>query len=305
MLKTEIENLIFVKKNMIRSMTGFGRAVLELPTRKVSVEIRALNSKQLDLNPKIPSLYREKESEIRSILSSRLERGKIDFYISIEGSGLNNFNLNKTLAIEYAGILRNLAREIGQTSEPDYLSMVLRIPDVMSSETETLAEEEWKALERTILEAVTEMDRFRLQEGELLSVELTNRVDKITSLLEEVTPYETKRIEAKREKLQKWISEVNEKTLIDSNRLEQEMIFYIEKLDFSEEKVRLSQHCNYFLATMLEKEGNGRKLGFITQEMGREINTLGSKANDADIQKIVVQMKDELEKIKEQLANAL
>jgi len=286
-------------------MTGFGRAVLELPSRKVSVEIRALNSKQLDLSPKIPSLYREKESEIRSLISSRLERGKIDLYISVEGSGTNHFNLNRELALEYAGILKALSAEIGQPTEPDYLSMILKMPDVIGSETETLEEEEWKALEKTILEAVDALDRFRLQEGELLSLELSKRVATIVSLLEQVAPYETKRIEAKREKLQKWLTELSEKAPIDANRFEQEMIFYIEKLDFSEEKVRLSQHCNYFLATMLENEGNGRKLGFITQEMGREINTLGSKANDADIQKIVVQMKDELEKIKEQLANAL
>lgn len=305
MLKTGSENLIFVKKNMIRSMTGFGKAVLELPKYKVNVEIRALNSKQLDLNPKIPSHYREKESEIRSILSSRLERGKIDFYISVEGNVLPHFNLNQTLALEYAGILRNLARTIGQTTEPDYLSMILRMPDVLGSEIETLDDEEWKALEKTILEAVDELDRFRQQEGELLSLELKKRVDTIATLLESITPFETKRIETKREKLQKWMAELNDKVPIDTNRFEQEMIFYLEKLDFSEEKVRLNQHCNYFLVTMQEKEGNGRKLGFITQEMGREINTLGSKANDADIQKIVVQMKDELEKIKEQLANAL
>jgi uncharacterized protein (TIGR00255 family) len=286
-------------------MTGFGRAVLELPNRKVSIEIRALNSKQLDLNLKLPMIYREKESDIRTHLSSQLERGKVDCYINVESNGSTQPALNEKLALEYAEMLKNLARKMGQTQEPDYLSLVMRMPEVMNAETDGLEEEEWIALEKAILAATLELDMFRDQEGKLLSKELGERVDKIIMLLESVNPLEARRMELKREKLQKWVDEFSDKAVFDQNRFEQEMIFYLEKMDFTEEKVRLKQHCEYFKTTMQEKEGNGRKLNFITQEMGREINTLGAKANDADIQKIVVQMKDELEKVKEQLANVL
>ncbi|MEI6575789.1 MAG: YicC/YloC family endoribonuclease [Bacteroidota bacterium] len=290
---------------MIRSMTGFGRAVLELPSRKVSVEIRALNSKQMDLNVKIPSLYREKESDIRNVLSGQLERGKIDFFINIEDKAGSIHSLNENLALEYTTMLRQLAIKMGQKTEPDFLSMVMRLPDIMSSDSVKPDEEEWNSLVNTINAAVADLDQFRQNEGNLLSQELARRVSIITKLLAAVLPYEENRMVAKKEKLLKWISEFTNKTNFDQNRFEQEMIYYLEKMDFTEEKVRLTQHCDFFIETLNEAEGNGRKLGFIAQEMGREINTLGAKANDADIQKIVVQMKDELEKIKEQLANVL
>jgi uncharacterized protein (TIGR00255 family) len=223
----------------------------------------------------------------------------------VESNGSTQPALNEKLALEYAEMLKNLARKMGQTQEPDYLSLVMRMPEVMNAETDGLEEEEWIALEKAILAATLELDMFRDQEGKLLSKELGERVDKIIMLLESVNPLEARRMELKREKLQKWVDEFSDKAVFDQNRFEQEMIFYLEKMDFTEEKVRLKQHCEYFKTTMQEKEGNGRKLNFITQEMGREINTLGAKANDADIQKIVVQMKDELEKVKEQLANVL
>ena len=287
---------------MIKSMTGYGKAEAALGHKKITVEIRSLNSKQTDLAVKLPALYRPQEYEIRNLVAKRLQRGKIDVYITVELAGSqNSVTLNKQAFDEYYTQLMTLAD--GQNMawgtkavDAALLQVILRLPDVVQTETTTLSDEENHALMKAVEEALNHIEAFREQEGAILIADLLKRIDKIESLKNGVEPYEKARIRENIEAIG---------IPLDSNRLEQEMIYYIEKLDITEEKVRLQNHCNYFREVARSEEGVGRKLGFIAQELGREINTLGSKANEATMQKMVVEMKDELEKIKEQLLNIL
>jgi uncharacterized protein (TIGR00255 family) len=294
---------------MIKSMTGFGKAVLDIPGRKLTVEIKTLNSKQLDLNLKIPGYLREKEWEVRAILTQRFERGKIDFFIGTEVTGeMLSYSVNHSLAKKYHAELKSLALELQEEPFAELLAMVLKMPDVMQSSQDELNEHDWISVSRAIDDAMVQTDMFRINEGNVLEADMTKRVQGILQLLGTIEPFEKKRIIELRERLlrdlEKYTGDFNG-SAPDQNRFEQELIYYLEKLDITEEKVRLMKHCGYFLETLNEAGSQGKKLGFVTQEMGREINTLGSKAGDAEIQKIVVQMKDELEKIKEQLGNIL
>lgn len=291
---------------MIKSMTGFGKATGGQEGKKLCVEIRTLNSKQLDINTKICQLYKEKESEIRSIVAKDLERGKIDIVVYFENKeDTSNFTINKTLLIKYFEELKSISAEAKNDFPTDHFALSLRMPDVLTTGNEELSEDDWQQFLNAFNDALKQVNKFRLHEGEILEKDITERIKLVLRLLKEVTPYEKMRIETIKERIQKDIDELIGKGKTDKNRFEEELIYYMEKIDITEEKVRLKEHCGYFLETIKQPEANGRKLGFISQEIGREINTLGSKANDADIQKIVVQMKDELEKIKEQLLNIL
>lgn len=284
-------------------MTGFGKAVCELPNKKVTVEIRSLNSRQLDLNFRVAPQYRDKESEIRSLLSKSLERGKIDFSLYAESAGESSSNaINQALAMEYYREIKKLAEATGE--QTDILSLVMRMPDVLKQEKAAPDEDEWKAIMNSVIETIAAFNKFRDDEGKVLEKEFQQRIGMIKHKLEAVTELDPQRIAGIRERLNKYLEENVAPGTTDKNRFEQELIYYIEKLDITEEKLRLLTHCDYFLATMKEPS-SGRKLGFIAQEIGREINTIGSKANDAGIQKHVVDMKDELEKVKEQLLNVL
>jgi uncharacterized protein (TIGR00255 family) len=288
----------------MKSMTGSGKAICELPQKKVTVEIRSLNSRQLDLNLRMPSLYREKESEVRTEISKTVERGKVDVSVFIESASEETVaDMNKTLIAAYHKELKKIAESLGEKTD-DILSMVMRMPDVMKSERQEPDEEEWKEIYTGILEAVKAFNKFRNDEGAVLEKEFVQRIDLISKKLEEVIALDPQRAANVRERLQKSLADSAAKDAVDQNRFEQEIIYYLEKFDITEEKLRLKTHCEYFLKTMKE-DSSGRKLGFIAQEIGREINTIGSKANDAGIQKFVVEMKDELEKIKEQLLNVL
>ena len=289
---------------MIKSMTGYGKATSELPGKKITVEIRSLNSKQFDLNLRLAYLYREKEVEIRNEIAKQIERGKIDFSIYVETSGeVHSVSINKPLAKNYYRELKAFAKEIKDT-HTHLLPLIVKMPDIWKSEKLELDEKEWKHVKATSIEALKAFNKFRMDEGKTLDKEFALRINNIKTLLAAVEKDDPQRIKNIRDRVLKNINEFVEKEKIDQNRFEQEMIYYLEKIDVAEEKLRLKTHCEYFLKT-LQEESAGRKLGFITQEIGREINTLGSKANDATIQKIVVQMKDELEKIKEQLLNVL
>ncbi|MGE4569505.1 MAG: YicC/YloC family endoribonuclease [Bacteroidales bacterium] len=291
---------------MSKSMTGFGKVEVETPARKIHIEIRSLNSKQADISLRLPGLYRELEPEIRSLLSKRLVRGKIDFSASYdELSGQKTEFFNKTLIREYHAEVINLAQELALDVPSDILNTLLRLPDVLKNEQKGLEEDEKEAFMDGVQKALDAMDTFREQEGEALLHDMLQRVDHIERALLLAEPFETARIEQIKERIRKNLLEVAEEAHLDKNRLEQELIYYLEKIDVTEEKVRLRNHCAYFRETAANSDAVGRKLGFIAQEMGREINTLGSKANDARIQQIVVGMKDELEKIKEQILNIL
>lgn len=285
-------------------MTGFGKAVWSSAGRTASVEIRSLNSKQLDLNIRIPSVYREKEAEIRSIIAQLIERGKVDLMINFENSSENNaVTINKELAKKYYKELKQLSKDIDEDGS-HLLSTIIKMPDVLGQSRDQMQEGEWEEVEKAIGTACNLLNEFRLQEGHVLEQDITKRIEIILSLLKQVEPFEKERINTIRNQINESLEAAIEKQNIDRGRFEQELIYYLEKLDITEEKVRLHKHCKYFLDTMKEKSC-GKKLGFITQEIGREINTLGSKANEVNMQKIVVQMKDELEKIKEQLLNIL
>ena len=291
---------------MIQSMTGFGKVTAELPTKKVTVEIKALNSKQLDLSTRIASIYKEKEMQIRSRLLQTLERGKVDFAIYIEYIGKEaSSQINQEAVMSYFAQLKELSDKLGISapSSWDELQLVLRMPDVIKTDPVEVDEDEWNVVKQAIDEAIQHLCDFRIQEGAMLQKLFTQKVSNIAALLNDVEPYEKERIE----KIKGRILDNLEKLAVDydKNRFEQEMIYYIEKLDVNEEKNRLDNHLKYFLETMETGHGQGKKLGFIAQEMGREINTLGSKSNHADMQKIVVRMKDELEQIKEQVLNVL
>lgn len=292
---------------MIQSMTGFGKVIAELPTKKVTVEIKALNSKQLDLSTRIPSLYKDKEMAIRSRLLQTLERGKVDFSIFIEYIGKGtSVQINQEAVIGYYNQIKELSWKLGFETPTDWVSMqsLLRMPDVITTEAIEAEEEEWEIVRQTINAAINQLCEFRIQEGAMLQNLFTQKINNIAQLLHEVEPYEKERIEKIKgrilDNLKKFVP-----VDYDHNRFEQEMIYYIEKLDINEEKNRLDNHLKYFLETMDSGHGQGKKLGFIAQEMGREINTLGSKSNHAEMQKIVVRMKDELEQIKEQVLNVL
>ncbi len=287
-------------------MTGFGKATNIHDNVKISVEIKSLNSKQGDVNLRVPIKYKDKEILLRNALLNNLYRGKIDTTVTVEGDSETHVKLNKTLIKEYYQQLKEVAKDINYTlDEEPLMKIIMRMPDVVSTEIKTPDEQEWKVIESTIWQAVEQLNNFRQSEGVSLEKDIVKRVNNILALLDTVKPYEQERIERTRERIEQNLSDFVENKDIDRNRFEQEIIFYLEKYDITEEKVRLRKHCSYFLETIDEEEFAGKKLGFISQEMGREINTLGSKANNADIQKIVVQMKEELEKIKEQVLNIL
>ena len=291
---------------MIKSMTGFGRTVLEKDGKVITVEIRTLNSKQLDLNTRIPLLFKNYENEIRSILAKELERAKADFTITVENRSTSSaVAINKELAKSYYQTLSELSHEMGNPLESDIFLHVLRMPDVISTPQEEVSEELWNSVRESILNACHQLNDFRISEGKVLEQDFVKRITLIRNMIDKVTPFEQNRIVKIREKFENSLKDLAPKVQYDPNRLEQEIFFYLEKLDVTEEKVRLRKHCDYFIETLNENQSNGKKLGFIVQECGREINTLGSKSNDFDIQQIVVRMKDELEKLKEQLANVL
>jgi uncharacterized protein (TIGR00255 family) len=286
-------------------MTGYGKASREINKKKFTVEVRTLNSKSLDLNLKFPPVFREHESEIRSLIAQILDRGKVDFWIMQEDLAENSsFSINEPLVQSYYRQLKDLSSAL-QIPETDWMQLIFRLPEVIKTSEEKLSDETWKEIKSLITDALTRCMDFRRAEGSSLMNALDNHVSIIEKYLETATPFEITRTEKLREKLRKSILELLNESEIDKNRFEQEIIYYLEKLDISEEKVRLKSHCNYFRETMHAEGFNGRKLNFISQEMGREINTLGSKASDANIQRIVVLMKDELEKIKEQVMNVL
>ena len=289
---------------MIKSMTGFGKAECVFQNQKLSVEIKYLNSKYFDVNLRMPNGFRDKELEIRNMLMARLQRGKVEFSITIDDKGdISSYTINKVLAKKYFDELKELSETLEGHDFQDYLPVIMRLPDVMVTDKKEIEDEEWQQLSAAIERALDKVEEFRTGEGESLLKELEHRNNNILNLLEQVTPFEKQRIETLKHKIRKDLYEIANKEDVDKNRFEQELIYYLDKLDVTEEKQRLGEHCKYFLETMGEKESQGKKLGFIAQEMGREINTLGSKANESNIQKVVVQMKDELEKIKEQLFN--
>ena len=287
----------------LQSMTGFGEASGQYLDKKISVEIRSLNSKGLDLNLKIPSSYRDLETPIRKIVTETLLRGKMDLGIYIESQQNQAAGLiNEPIATAYYQKLKSLNDTWG-TQTQDYLSLILRLPDVLTSQIEALSEEETAYVIKLVSEACAQLQHFRKEEGQSLAQDLLSNIGQIQHELSAIVPYEQERVAQVRERIQKGLATIDENR-IDANRLEQEMIYYVEKLDISEEKQRLQQHLNYFSET-LQQDASGKKLGFIAQEMGREINTLGSKCNHSEIQRKVVVMKDHLEKIKEQVLNAL
>lgn len=285
---------------MIQSMTGYGKSVIQLPTKKISIEIKSLNSKNLDLNTRMPSLYREKELDVRKLIATKLERGKIDFSLYMEITGEEtSTQINKTVVKQYIKQLR----EVVDGDETELLKMAIRLPDAVTTERDEIDEDEWSQIEKEIDSSLEKIHEYRLDEGKSLESEFFDRIQNISDLLDQVIAMDPERIEGVRERLQKGVADLKEK--IDENRFEQELIYYIEKFDITEEKVRLKNHLDYFSKALKSDDSNGKKLGFIAQELGREINTIGSKSNYAPMQKLVVQMKDELEKIKEQLLNVL
>ena len=291
---------------MILSMTGYGKSVVVYNGKKINVEIKSLNSKALDLSTRIAPLYREKEMEIRQAIQTKVIRGKVDFSIWIEKDATTDATtINTALAKNYCEQIKNVAAECQIPLPGDWFLSLLRMPDVMSKvEIETLSDEEWTVARKAIDEAIDALVAFRQQEGAALQKKFGEKIDNIEALLKSIEPYEKSRVEKIRARIVDGLSSIPE-VEYDKNRLEQELIYYIEKLDISEEKQRLANHLNYFRETMTEEGGQGKKLGFIAQEMGREINTTGSKSNNAEMQNIVVKMKDELEQIKEQVLNAL
>jgi uncharacterized protein (TIGR00255 family) len=285
---------------MIYSMTGYGKSVLQLPTKKVTIELKSLNSKSLDLNARMPSIYREKELAIRKLLADTLERGKIDFSIYVEATAEDtSTQINTPVVKQYIEQLRQVV-----DGDPiELLKMAVRFPDALNTVREEIDENEWELIQNEINVAVKDLINHRLDEGEVLEKDFNQRVASIDDLLEQVMAMDPERITDVRERLLKGVEELKDK--YDENRFEQELVYYIEKFDITEEKVRLKNHLNYFIDSINSDDSNGKKLGFISQEMGREINTIGSKSNYAPMQQLVVQMKDELEKIKEQLLNVL
>lgn len=291
---------------MIQSMTGYGKAVVTYKEKKINVELKSLNSKALDLSTRIAPLYREKEMEIRQTIAKVLVRGKVDFSIWIEKDAANDaLPINSQLIENYYRQIKGISERIGVPEPADWFASLLRMPDVMTkNEAEELCDDEWAAVKDAIDKAIGQLLTFRIQEGKALENKFAEKIDNIEALLKQLEPHEKLRVEKIRNRIIEGLNNIPEVDY-DKNRLEQELIYYIEKLDISEEKQRLANHLKYFRETMKEEAGQGKKLGFIAQEMGREINTTGSKSNNAEMQNIVVKMKDELEQIKEQVLNAL
>ena len=288
---------------MIQSMTGYGKAVLQLSTKKVTIEIKSLNSKNLDLNVRIPSYYKEKELNVRKKLAKKLVRCKVDFSIFVEMTAdETSTTINNGVVKQYMQQLRNVVQS-GTSEDLELLKMAISMPDALKTEREELDEEDWNLIDEKIEEALTKIVQYRIDEAKSLEIDFKERIANIKKYLEEVNALDNDRIENVKARLKKAIDDLRVET--DENRFEQELIYYLEKLDINEEKVRLANHLDYFLQTLASEESNGKKLGFIIQEMGREINTTGSKANFAPMQKAVIQMKNELEQIKEQILNVL
>jgi uncharacterized protein (TIGR00255 family) len=289
---------------MMRSMTGYGKATCEFPDKRITIEVKSLNSKQLDVFTRVPNMYKEKDIEIRRLIADKLSRGKVEFNLFVESLGETAKSvINKGVLASYLSQIKEVAEATGTLLPEDFFSHILRLPDVMKTEVKELDESEWKCVRASVAEALDHLNTFRDQEGESIYADVSGNIAKIEVLLEQVTPFESERVEKVRQRIKDGIESLEASPNLE--RIEQEMIFYIEKMDVNEEKIRLAHHCKYFIETAKLDEPVGKKLGFISQEIGREINTLGSKANHESIQKIVVQMKDELEKIKEQVLNAL
>jgi uncharacterized protein (TIGR00255 family) len=305
-MKIKNKKLLIYPRNMIKSMTGFGKAEFEINRKKITIEIKSLNSKQADISARIPQLYREKEIEIRRLLNDKLVRGKIDFAIYYENLGeTGNAVINDSIVKSYFKDLNRISQELGLPVNEHLLQIIMRLPDAVKMNFDSLDQEEWKLLDENIMKALLEVDRFRKQEGKALEMDLKANVESILQLKREIEPFEHTRIENVKNRLSENLESLRLTGTVDSNRFEQEIIFYLERLDFNEEKVRLENHCSYFLETLKEADSSGRKLAFIAQEIGREINTIGSKANESNIQKLVVMMKDFLERVKEQVLNVL
>lgn len=289
---------------MLQSMTGYGKAISELPHQKITVDIRSLNSKQGEINLRLPSLFRDKEMDIRQLVGSQLDRGKIDVLIYYEDkSEKSDKSINPDAFKRNYHLLKSLANELDINTN-DWLSVLTSMPDSYSTQTDQVADDLWDLLFNLVENALEELVRFRLKEGKALETDVSQRIETIRSLIKQTELMEDERNTTMRSKMNaKWNEWINDQQLIDENRLEQELFYYLEKIDITEEKVRLNQHCDFFIDSMSNESGNGRKLGFIAQEIGREINTIGSKANHAGVQRLVVEMKTELEKIKEQLSN--
>ena len=287
-------------------MTGFGKAEFEVNNKKVTIEIKSLNSKQIDINTRTPALYREKDIIIRKALSEKLSRGKVDFNIYVENLGdESNSRINEPILKSYFEHLSKISNELNVAVDNSTLQAAMRLPDIVKTEYETLDKTEWEIIFENIQKAITDINSFREQEGKSLETDILGNVNSINNLLKEIEPFEKQRIEAVKTRLTDNLESLKFNGKVDENRFEQELIFYLEKLDINEEKVRLTNHCEYFLETANQPVSSGKKLGFISQELGREINTIGSKANETNIQRIVVQMKDHLERVKEQLLNVL
>lgn len=291
---------------MIQSMTGFGKATGEFNGKKIVVEVKSLNSKQMDISTRLAGMYREKEIEIRNELSQTLERGKVDFAMYIDNSGKESVTvINQSVVESYFKQIKSISDNTGIALPENWFEIILRLPDVMKTEMAELDENEWIEVRRIMAEAIEQLKNFRIQDGESLENVFRTKIAHISTLLDEVAPFEQERVEKIKAKLDENLQAISEKFDYDKNRLEQELIFYIEKLDVNEEKVRLRNHLEYFIHTMEQEQSPGKKLGFIAQEIGREVNTLGSKSNHSEMQKIVVLMKDDLEQIKEQILNVL
>ncbi len=286
---------------MIYSMTGYGKSVLQLPTKKITIELKSLNSKNLDLNARMPSIYREKELDLRKLMAKQLERGKVDFSIYVETTADDtSTQINAPVVKQY---IEQLKAVYNDGNEIELLKMAVRFPDALNTVREEIDNTEWKQIEAEINVALDSLKDYRLNEGKVLEQDFNDRIKNIADLLQQVIAMDPDRVEGVKERLRKGVEELKEK--YDENRFEQELVYYIEKFDVTEEKVRLDNHLNYFIESINSVDSNGKKLGFIAQEIGREINTIGSKSNYAPMQQLVVQMKDELEKIKEQLLNVL
>lgn len=291
---------------MVQSMTGFGKATGEYNGKKIVVEVKSLNSKQSDISTRLAGLYREKDIEIRNEISQSLERGKIDLALYIENTSKEiATQINQSVVETYYKQIQMISENTGIEMPSNWFEIILRLPDVMKTETSELDDNEWIEVKRILADALTQLKTFRIQEGKSLEKVFRDKIGHIASLLDEIAPFEAERVDKIKAKLEENLQNIADKFDYDKNRLEQELIFYIEKLDVNEEKVRLRTHLNYFIETMEKEHAPGKKLGFITQEIGREINTLGSKSNHSEMQKIVVLMKDDLEQIKEQVLNVL
>ncbi len=287
-------------------MTGFGKSICELNDKIITIEVKSLNSKQLDLYTRIPGVYREKDMDIRNAVTQRLKRGKVEVNLSIESTGIKDAGkINTPVVIEYYNQLKEISKGLNLEINDSILQVIMRLPESLKTDKEELDKDEWEKIMNHLNIALDSVDNFREQEGFALKTDMLEKVDNIISHLEKVKPFEDDRMKMVRQKLESSLKEIADVDKIDSNRFEQELIYYLERLDLNEEEVRLRNHCSFFREVCATDEPVGRKLGFITQEMGREINTMGSKANHTEIQRLVVMMKDELEKIKEQTLNIL